>query len=241
MEYNICVIKGDGIGPEVVSSALLVGEKIGRIFNIKFNFQEALAGGIAYDTTGMPLPPETIKTAKKSDAVLLGAVGGYKWDNLPLNLRPENALLGLRKELGLYANLRPSTLIPVLKNACPLRSEIREKGFDIMIVRELTGGMYFGKKGRVKEGGKEGAYDTEFYYDYEIDRILNTAFLTALKRRKKLTLVDKANVLESSRLWQERLQNIASQKGIPKSKFRHYLSITQQCSLSSNLQASTSS
>jgi len=202
--YNIAVIKGDGIGPDIVIEAEKVLEKIGEKFNHEFIFTDVLMGGIAIDKTGVPLPDETIKICKESDAVLLGAIGGEKWDNLPGNLRPEAGLLGIRKALGLYANLRPATINKNLAHSSTLKPEVIEN-VDIMVVRELCGGMYFGEKKR----GENYALDTEKYYDFEVDRIARTAFEIAKKRRKKLCSVDKANVLESSRFWRERVKNTA--------------------------------
>lgn len=203
MNFKIAVIPGDGIGPEVIEQTMKALDKIGLTFGHTFEFTKLLAGGCAIDATGEPLPRETVEVCKKSDAVLLGAVGGYKWDTLPGHLRPERALLGLRGELGLYANLRPALLNKELKDACPLKSEIVGDGIDIMVVRELTGGMYFGDRGR-REGkmGQE-AYDTEAYSVGEVERIARIAFDIARKRNYKVTSVDKANVLESSRLWRE--------------------------------------
>lgn len=203
MNYRLAVIPGDGIGPEVIQQALKVLDKIGQTYGHSFVYKKLLAGGCAIDATGEPLPKETVEACKKSDAVLLGAVGGYKWDTLPGHLRPERALLGLRGELGLYANLRPALLNKELKEACPLKPEIVGDSIDIMVVRELTGGMYFGDRGR-REGkmGQE-AYDTEAYSVGEVERIARVAFDIARKRNYKLTSVDKANVLESSRLWRE--------------------------------------
>lgn len=203
MNFNVAVIPGDGIGPEVTEQALLVLEKIGELYNHSFNFTEALAGGCAYDLKGTPLPQETIDICKNSDAVLLGAVGGPKWDNLPGDLRPEKGLLQIRKELGLYANIRPAVLFTPLKEACPLKPELIEGGFDICVVRELTGGMYFGDKGRKETDMGEGAYDTELYSEGEVDRITRKAFEIAKKRNNKVTNIDKMNVLESSRLWRK--------------------------------------
>lgn len=203
MNYKIAVIPGDGIGPEVVEQSLKVLEKIGEKYNHKFQFTRLLAGGCAIDATGKPLPEETLETCKKSDAVLLGAVGGLKWDTLPGDQRPERALLGLRGELGLFANLRPAILNKELKDACPLKPEIIGGGMDIMVVRELTGGMYFGDRGRRQGKMGEEAYDTEAYSVGEVERIARIGFQIARKRNFKLTSVDKANVLESSRLWRE--------------------------------------
>jgi 3-isopropylmalate dehydrogenase len=207
--FKIATIPGDGIGPEIVVETIKVLEKIGQLFGHTFEFTEVLAGGIAIDKTGEPLPAETIEVCKNSDAVLLGAVGGWKWDVLPGDKRPERALLGLRGALGLYANLRPAVLHDALKAACPLRPDIAAGGIDIMIVRELTGGMYFGDRGRKQTDLGEAAWDTEMYAEQEVRRIAITAFELAKKRGKKLTNVDKANVLESSRLWREVILDVA--------------------------------
>jgi 3-isopropylmalate dehydrogenase len=207
--YKIATIPGDGIGPEIVAETIKVLEKIGELFGHTFTFTEVLAGGIAIDKTGVPLPDETVEVCKQSDAVLLGAVGGWKWDVLPGNMRPERALLGLRGALGLYANLRPAVLHDALKDACPLRPDIAANGIDIMIVRELTGGMYFGDRGRKQTDLGEAAWDTEMYAVEEVRRIAITAFELARLRKKKLTNVDKANVLESSRLWREVILEVA--------------------------------
>jgi len=203
MRYRIAVIPGDGIGPEVIAQALKVLDRVGEKFNHTFQYTQLLAGGCAIDATGKPLPEETLEACKKSDAVLLGAVGGYKWDTLPGHLRPERALLGLRGGLGLYANLRPAILNKELKDACPLKPEIVGDGMDIMVVRELTGGMYFGDRGRRSGKMGEEAYDTEAYSVGEVERIARIGFEIARKRGFRLTSVDKANVLESSRLWRE--------------------------------------
>ena len=211
MEYNIALVKGDGIGPEIVDSAVAVLEKIGDKFGHKFNFTPYLAGGAAIDAYGIPLPEETVEGCKNSDSVLLGAVGGPKWDTLPGNIRPEKALLGLRSALGLYTNLRPARIFPALKNACTLRPDIVEGGFDLVIVRELTGGIYFGERGRrVGKYGDE-AYDTEAYSVMEVERIARVAFETARKRRKNVISIDKANVLETSRLWRETVHRIGEE------------------------------
>ncbi|MBQ9766049.1 MAG: 3-isopropylmalate dehydrogenase [Lachnospiraceae bacterium] len=211
MNYNIALLKGDGIGPEIVDSAVKVLEKIGAKYNHTFNFTPYLIGGCAIDATGAPLPEETVKGCLASDSVLLGAVGGPKWDTLPGNLRPEKALLGIRAALELFTNLRPAKLYPALKGASPLRADIVEKGFDLMIVRELTGGIYFGERGR--RDGKYGpeAYDTEAYSRMEIERIGRVAFETAMKRDKKLVSIDKANVLETSRLWREIMHEMSKE------------------------------
>ncbi len=212
MNYKIAVIKGDGIGPEVVDSAIEVLQAIGGKYNHTFEFEEVLAGGIAYDTYGTTLPEQTLEVAKNSDAVILGAVGGPKWDDLPGNQRPEAALLGLRKGLGLYANLRPAILFNSLADACPLRPEIVEGGLDVLVVRELTGGLYFGEKGyKDTENMGKAAYDVLIYSEKEIERITRVAFDMAQKRGKVLTSVDKANILESSRLWRKTVERIAKE------------------------------
>ncbi len=207
MKYNIAVIEGDGIGPEIVRSAIRVLEQVAPG---KFNYQQVIAGGRSIDLHGVPLTDEALATCKNSDSVLLGAVGGPKWDTLPGHLRPERALLGIRKELGLFANIRPARLYPVLKDACPLRKETADKGFDMVIVRELTGGIYYGERGRKQDpDGNTVAFDTETYNQTEIDRIAKVAFELAGKRHRKVCSIDKANVLESSRLWRERVHVVA--------------------------------
>ncbi len=200
MIKNIAVIPGDGIGVEVTREAVKVLDAIGAKYNHEFKYEYLLAGGCAIDETGKPLPEETLEKAKKSDSVLLGAVGGPKWDNIP-GIRPEQALLGLRGGLGLYANLRPAVMYKELADACPLKSEITGDGIDIMIVRELTGGIYFGESKRSEDG--QSAYDTESYSKKEIERLLVHAFEIAMKRKKHVTVVDKANILETSRMWRE--------------------------------------
>ena len=209
MNYNIALLKGDGIGPEIVDSAVRVLEAIGEKYGHKFNFTPYLIGGCAIDATGEPLPKETVEGCLASDSVLLGAVGGPKWDTLPGNLRPEKALLGIRAAMGLFTNLRPAKLYPALKDECPLRADIVANGFDIMIVRELTGGIYFGERGMREGKYGEEAYDTECYSRMEIERIVKVAFETALKRRCKLISIDKANVLDSSRLWRKIVHEMA--------------------------------
>ena len=201
--YNIVVLKGDGIGPEIVDEALKVLDAAGEKYGFKFNYDYQLIGGSAIDATGEPLPQTTIDACKKADCVFLGAVGGPKWDTLPGNQRPEKGLLGIRGALGLYANLRPAKIFEPLKSASPIKDSIIGDGLDIMIVRELTGGIYFGERGRKEVDGAPAAYDTEMYSVPEIERIARTAYEMAMKRNKKLTSVDKANVLESSRLWRE--------------------------------------
>ncbi|MFD3157238.1 3-isopropylmalate dehydrogenase [Haloimpatiens sp. FM7330] len=210
-EFKIAVIPGDGIGVEVTEQALKVLEKVCKKYDTKLNFTELKAGGCAIDDCGNPLPVETLEKCKKSDAVFLGAVGGPKWDDLPGKQRPEQALLGLRGGLGLYANLRPTKVFDELKSASPLKDSIIDKGVDILVVRELTGGIYFGEKGRKEVDGIYAAYDTELYTVDEIKRIAHCGFKAAMKRRKKLTSVDKANILESSRLWREVVEEVAKE------------------------------
>ncbi len=209
MKINIALLKGDGIGPEIVDSAVAVLVKIGEKYGHEFNFTPYLIGGAALDAVGVPLPEETVKGCLSSDSVLLGAVGGPKWDNLPGDKRPEKALLGIRAAMELYTNLRPACLYPALKNACPLRSDLVENGFDILIVRELTGGIYFGDRGYREGKYGEEAYDTECYSRMEIERIARAAFDAAMKRNKKVTSIDKANVLETSRLWRKVVHEVA--------------------------------
>jgi 3-isopropylmalate dehydrogenase len=211
MEYRIALLPGDGIGPEIVSAAVRVLEAIGAKYGHTFTFQDYLAGGCAIDATGEPLPAATVEGCLASDSVLLGAVGGPKWDTLPGSIRPERALLGLRSALGLFTNLRPAKLYPALAGNCPLRAETVAKGFDLLMVRELTGGIYFGERGR-REGkyGPE-AYDTEAYSVMEIERICRVAMEAAQKRSGHVISVDKANVLETSRLWRETVHRIAAE------------------------------
>lgn len=211
MRANIAVIAGDGIGPEITAAAIEVLGQIGARYAHTFAFTQVQAGGCAIDSLGIPLPQETVDVCMASDSVLLGAVGGPKWDGLPGHLRPERALLGVRKALGLYANIRPARLLPELKAACPLREAVAETGFDMVFVRELTGGMYFGESGRrIGSFGPE-AYDTECYSECEVERIGRIAFMQAQKRTKRLISVDKANVLESSRLWREVMHRLAAE------------------------------
>jgi 3-isopropylmalate dehydrogenase len=210
MNYSIALVSGDGIGPEIMVPAVEILDAAGDRFGHVFNYAELEAGGRAVDRYGEPLPAETLRAAVQCDALLLAAVGGPKWDTLPGDLRPERALLGLRAGLGVYANLRPASLLPQLRSACPLKDEVLMAGnpqgkaaFDILIVRELTGGIYFGDRGRTGEGQDLSAWDTETYSREEIQRILRAGYDAAALRRKKLCVVDKANVLESSRLWRE--------------------------------------
>ena len=209
MKYNIAVVPGDGIGPEVVGETLKVLDRVGEKFGHEFNYTKVLAGGCAIDEVGEPLPAESVKICKEADAVLLGAVGGWKWDDRPGDQRPEMALLGLRKQLQLFANLRPALLFDELAEACPLKKEIVSGGLDLVVVRELTGGIYFGEKGPKETDMGEAAYDVELYSVGEIERIAEVAFDMAMKRNKKVTSVDKANVLESSRLWRSVVMKVA--------------------------------
>ena len=209
MNYNIAVIPGDGIGPDIVEQALKVMHKVGDKFGHTFTCQTVLAGGAAIDATGGCLPQETIDVCKASDAVLLGAVGGPKWDNLPGGERPERALLGIRKELGLFANLRPAVIFEELAAASPLKPEILAGGLDIVVVRELTGGIYFGERGTKETDLGPAAYDVEMYAEEEVRRIAKVAFDMAMKRNKHVTSVDKANVLDSSRLWRRVVAEVA--------------------------------
>ncbi|HIW57798.1 MAG TPA: 3-isopropylmalate dehydrogenase [Firmicutes bacterium] len=213
MDIKLAVVKGDGIGPEIVEEAEKVLNKIGELYGHTFTYTDILAGGCAIDATGEPLPKESLEIALNSDSVLLGAVGGPKWDTLPGDMRPERALLGLRSGLGLFANIRPAKLYPALADACPLKPEIAKEGLDLVIVRELIGGLYFGDRGRrqTEDMGEE-AYDELKYSVKEIERIGRVAFELARKRdRKKVTSVDKANVIETSRLWRETMHKLAEE------------------------------
>ena len=225
MNVNIAVIKGDGIGPEVVSQAMKVLDTVGEKYGHTFNYQQILMGGCSIDAYGVPLTDETIEIAKASDAVLLGSIGGNTttspWYKLPPHLRPEAGLLKIRKALNLFANLRPAVLYPELKGACPLKEEISDKGFDMMIMRELTGGLYFGERKTVEENGVLKAYDELTYDENEIRRIAIKGFDIAMKRRKKVTSVDKANVLDSSRLWRKVVEEVA--KDYPEVTLEHML------------------
>lgn len=204
MKKHICVMPGDGIGPEIVAEALRVLDAAAKKFDHEFSTENALIGGSAIDATGVPLPDSTIEACKKADAVLLGAVGGPKWDSLDPAIRPEKGLLGIRKALGLFANLRPATLFPELAGACLLRPDIVGNGLDLIVVRELTGGIYFGKPaGTEVRDGKRTGWNTMIYNEDEIARIAHVAFQAARKRRKKVCSVDKANVLDVSRVWRE--------------------------------------
>ena len=214
MEKNIAVIKGDGIGPEIVNEAIKVLDAIAKKYNHTFNYKNILMGGCSIDAYGVPLTDEALEVAKNSDAVLLGSIGGdtntSPWYKLDPTLRPEAGLLKIRKELGLFANLRPAYLYEELKEACPLRDDIIGDGFDMMIMRELTGGLYFGARKTEEVDGVMTATDTLTYSETEIRRIAKRGFDIAMKRRKKVTSVDKANVLDSSRLWRKVVEEVAA-------------------------------
>lgn len=219
--YKIAVLPGDGIGTEIVRATVGVLQEAGKKFGFSFDFTEALVGGAAYDATGHPLPPETLELCKQSDAILFGAVGGPKYDVIqPPTLRPEiGALLPLRKELGLFANLRPATLFPALSSVSSLRPDLVSGGLDILVVRELTGGIYFGHKGREDNGNK--AIDTCVYTRAEVERIFQVGLDAARRRNGRLCSVDKANVLETSRLWREVATEMAAKN--PDVKVEHML------------------
>ncbi len=214
-DYKITLLKGDGIGPEIVDQAVKVLNKAADKFGFGVTYDEALLGGCAIDATGVPLPEETVAKCKVSDSVILGAVGGPKWDDQPGSNRPEAGLLGIRGALGLFANLRPSVIFGPLKSASPIKDEIIGDNMDIIIVRELTGGIYFGERGK----SEDAAWDTEKYSVAEIERIARVAFDMAMKRNKKLTSVDKANVLESSRLWRKTVIEVS--KEYPEVELNH--------------------
>lgn len=219
--YKVTLLPGDGIGPEILKGAVEVLKVIGEQEGIDFQFTEALVGGSALDATGVPLPEETLKVCRESDAVLLAAIGGYKWDNNPAHLRPERGLLNLRSGLGAFANLRPATVLPQLVDASSLKREVVE-GVDIMVVRELTGGIYFGQPKGFKENeqGERIGFNTMVYSAPEIDRIARVGFEAARKRGGKLCSVDKANVLEVSQLWREVVTEIGA-KDYPDVELTH--------------------
>ncbi len=225
MNFKVGVIRGDGIGPEVVTEAVKVLDAIGTKYGHEFNYTEILMGGCSIDATGEPLTDEAIAAAQASDAVLMGSIGGNTstspWYKLPADKRPEAGLLKLRKSLGLFANLRPAYLYKELKEACPLRDDIIGDGFDMMIMRELTGGLYFGERSTVEEDGQLVARDSLTYSEDEIRRIAKRGFDIAMKRRKKVTSVDKANVLDSSRLWRKVVEEVA--KDYPEVEYEHML------------------
>lgn len=219
MNYKIALIKGDGIGPEVVGEAVKVMDTIGAKFGHTFEYADILMGGCAIDQVGKSYPEGTAEQCKTCDAVLLGAVGGPKWENQPGSNRPEAGLLGIRGALGLFANLRPAVIFEPLREASPLKAEIIGEAMDIMVVRELTGGIYFGERGRTQKNDAPAAFDTELYTVPEVERIARVAFNLAMKRSKKLCSVDKANVLESSRLWRETVLQVA--KEYPEVELNH--------------------
>lgn len=225
MNKKIAVIKGDGIGPEIVTEAMKVLDKVAEKYGHKFDYTQLLMGGCSIDANGVPLTDETIAECKASDAVLMGSIGGNTttspWYKLPADLRPEAGLLKIRKELGLFANLRPCLLYPQLSGACPLKEEISAKGFDMLIMRELTGGLYFGARKTEEVDGVMTAVDTLSYNEKEIRRIAVKAFEVAMKRRKKVTSVDKANVLDSSRLWRNIVTEVAAD--YPEVELEHML------------------
>lgn len=225
MNKKIGVIKGDGIGPEIVDEAMKVLDRIAEIYGHSFSYTQLLMGGASIDVNGIPLTDETLEAAKESDAVLMGSIGGdaktSPWYQLEPSKRPEAGLLALRKGLNLFANLRPAVLYPELKGACPLKEEIADRGFDMMIMRELTGGLYFGKRSTEKVDGVLVAKDELTYSETEIRRIAKRGFDIATKRRKKVTSVDKANVLDSSRLWRKVVEDVA--KEYPEVTLEHML------------------
>jgi 3-isopropylmalate dehydrogenase len=207
MNYELALVPGDGIGPDVVGESMKVLEAVGRKYGHTFHATTYPLGGCSIDTYGVPMTDEVLKACQKSDSVLLGAVGGPKWDHVDSSIRPEKALLGLRKGLGLFCNLRPALMYPQLKGACPLKDEIVGDGLDIMVVRELTGGIYFGKRGTTADG----AFDTMEYSRMEIERIVRKGFEIAMKRHKRLCSVDKANILASSQLWRSIVESMAKE------------------------------
>lgn len=225
MEKNIAVIKGDGIGPEIVNEAIKVLDAIAKKYNHTFNYKNILMGGCSIDAYGVPLTDEALEVAKNSDAVLLGSIGGdtntSPWYKLDPTLRPEAGLLKIRKELGLFANLRPAYLYKELAGACPLKESTSEAGFDMIIVRELTGGLYFGERNTKEINGELVAHDNLVYSEHEIRRIAQRGFEIAMKRGKKLTSVDKANVLDTSRLWRKIVNEVA--QDFPEVKVEHML------------------
>lgn len=225
MKLNIACIKGDGIGPEIVTQAQKVLDRVAECYGHEIKYTDVLMGGASIDACGVPLTDEAIAAAKASDAVLMGSIGGNTttspWYRLAPELRPEAGLLKLRKSLNLFANLRPALLYPELSDACPLKKEISDAGFDMMIMRELTGGLYFGERHTTEENGIRKAVDTLTYDENEIRRIAIKGFDIAMKRRKKVTSVDKANVLDSSRLWRKVVEEVA--KDYPEVALEHML------------------
>ncbi|MCI5596063.1 MAG: 3-isopropylmalate dehydrogenase [Lachnospiraceae bacterium] len=225
MEYKVAVIKGDCIGPEIVNEAMKIMDKVAEKFGHTFRYEQLLLGGASIDAYGVPLTEETLEKAKKSDGILMGSIGGdtttSPWYKLPADKRPEAGLLAIRKGLGLFANMRPAVLYEELKGACPLKDSIIGDGFDFVVMRELTGGLYFGERKTVVEDGVLTAYDSLTYNENEIRRIAVKGFETAMKRRKKVTSVDKANVLDSSRLWRKVVEEVA--KDYPEVTLEHML------------------
>ena len=225
MKLNIACIKGDGIGPEIVTQAQKVLNRVAQCYGHEIVYTDVLMGGASIDACGVPLTDEAVAAAKASDAVLMGSIGGNTttspWYKLAPELRPEAGLLKLRKSLNLFANLRPALLYPELSDACPLKKEISDAGFDMMIMRELTGGLYFGERHTTEENGIRKAVDTLTYDENEIRRIAIKGFDIAMKRRKKVTSVDKANVLDSSRLWRKVVEEVA--KDYPEVALEHML------------------
>ena len=219
MERTIALIRGDGIGPEIMDQALLALDAVAAKFGHPFTYREAPMGGAAIDAFGVPLPESSLKTCLEADSTLLSAIGGPKWDTIDPAIRPEKGLLALRAGMGLYANLRPARLIPQLRQASPLRSDIVDRGIDFMVVRELIGGAYFGEHRTWEENGEACASDLMAYREHEIRRILRVGFETAMKRRKRLCSVDKANVLDSSKLWRKLVNETAAD--YPEVEVRH--------------------
>ena len=220
MSKNICLLPGDGIGPEILAQGVACIKAAAERFNLDITFTEAPIGGAAIDSEGSPLPQKTIDACLASDAVYLGAVGGPKWDGLPMDTRPEKGLLGIRKALGLFANLRPAILWPELANACMLRADIAAKGLDLLVVRELTGDIYFGQPRGIEErNGLRVGFNTMIYDEQEIERIAKIAFERAMTRRKKVCSIDKSNVLETSRLWREKVIEVS--KAYPEVELTH--------------------
>ena len=225
MDFKVGVIAGDGIGPEITREAQKVLDKVGEVYGHKFNYTPILMGGCSIDVHGVPLTDEAVDACKASDSVLMGSIGGdtttSPWYKLEPSKRPEAGLLGIRKALGLFANLRPAVLYDELRGACPLKEEISAKGFDMLIMRELTGGLYFGERKTIEENGQQKAIDTLTYTESEIRRIAIKGFEAAMKRRKKVTSVDKANVLDSSRLWRKIVNEVS--KDYPEVELEHML------------------
>ena len=219
MNYKIALIRGDGIGPEIMDQALLALDAVAKKFGHTFTYAEAPMGGSAIDAFGVPLPDSSLKTCLDCDSTLLSAIGGPKWDSIDPQLRPEKGLLALRAGMKLYANLRPATLIPQLKDASPLRTDIVDRGIDFIVVRELIGGAYFGEHKTWSENGEQAASDLMAYQEHEIRRIVKVGFDTAMKRGKRLCSVDKANVLDSSKLWRKVVNEVA--KDYPQVEVRH--------------------